>query len=63
MPAVLTAQVSPGPAFGCTGILTASPLSAAAVILSETLYVEDVSGDRLMGGGGGPAVRNESKTG
>jgi predicted PurR-regulated permease PerM len=44
----ITAQVLLGVAFGFIGILLASPLTAAAVILVKMIYVEDVLGDRVM---------------
>jgi predicted PurR-regulated permease PerM len=49
LPPVLTivAQVLLGLAFGFVGILLASPLTAVAMILIKTLYVEDLLGDRM----------------
>jgi predicted PurR-regulated permease PerM len=49
LPPVLTisAQVLFGVVFGFIGILLASPLTAAAMILVKMLYVEDLLGDRL----------------
>ena len=44
----ITAQVVLGLAFGFIGILLASPLTAAALILIKMLYVEDLLGDRIM---------------
>lgn len=44
----ITAQVLLGAAFGFLGLLLASPLTAAAVILVRMLYVEDVLGDRAQ---------------
>lgn len=44
----ITAQVLLGLAFGFIGILLASPLTAVAMILLKTLYVEDVLGDQVM---------------
>lgn len=52
----ITAQVLLGVVFGFIGILLASPLTAAAMILVKMLYVEDLLGDRVMhedGQGGG----------
>jgi predicted PurR-regulated permease PerM len=43
----ITAQVLLGLAFGFIGLLLASPLTAAAMILVQMLYVEDVIGDRV----------------
>ena len=43
----ITAQVLLGLAFGFIGLLLASPLTAAAMILVQKLYVEDVIGDRV----------------
>jgi hypothetical protein len=39
-------QVLLGLAFGFIGLLLASPLRAAAMILVQMLYVEDVIGDQ-----------------
>lgn len=49
LPPVLTivAQVLLGLAFGFVGILLASPLTAVAMILVKTLYVEDLLGDQM----------------
>jgi predicted PurR-regulated permease PerM len=49
LPPVLTisAQVLFGVVFGFIGIVLASPLTAAAMILVKMLYVEDLLGDRL----------------
>ena len=49
LPPVLTivAQVLLGVAFGFVGILLASPLTAVAMILVKTLYVEDLLGDSM----------------
>ena len=49
LPPVLTivAQVLLGLAFGFVGILLASPLTAVALILVKTLYVEDLLGDSM----------------
>ena len=44
----ITAQVLLGVAFAFIGILLASPLTAAAVILVNMVYVEGVLGDRVM---------------
>jgi predicted PurR-regulated permease PerM len=44
----ITAQVLLGVAFGFIGILLASPLTAAAIILVNMVYVEGVLGDRVM---------------
>jgi predicted PurR-regulated permease PerM len=44
----ITAQVLLGLAFGFIGILLASPLAAAVMILVKMVYVEDVLGDHLM---------------
>jgi predicted PurR-regulated permease PerM len=51
LPPVLTiaAQLLLGIMFGFVGLLLASPLAAAAMILVKMLYVEDVLGDRIMG--------------
>jgi predicted PurR-regulated permease PerM len=43
----ITAQVLLGLAFGFIGLLLASPLTAAGMILVQMLYVEDVIGDRV----------------
>lgn len=43
----ITAQVLLGLAFGFIGLLLASPLTAATMILVQMLYVEDVIGDRV----------------
>lgn len=48
----ITAQVLLGLVFGVIGLLLASPLAAAAMILVKMLYVEDVLGDQLMKEGG-----------
>ena len=48
----ITAQVLLGAVFGFIGLLLASPLTAAAMILVKMLYVEDVLGDHVTGGGG-----------
>jgi predicted PurR-regulated permease PerM len=50
----ITAQVLLGLVFGFIGILLASPLTAAAMILVKMLYVEDLLGDRVMSDGGEP---------
>jgi predicted PurR-regulated permease PerM len=44
----ITAQVLLGLAFGFIGILLASPLTAVAMILVKTLYVEDILGDQVL---------------
>lgn len=44
----ITAQVFLGLVFGFIGILLASPLTAAVMILIKMLYVEDVLGDQVM---------------
>lgn len=51
LPPVVTiaAQVLLGLMFGFVGLLLASPLTAAAMILVKMLYVEDILGDRIMG--------------
>jgi predicted PurR-regulated permease PerM len=43
----ITAQVLLGLAFGFIGLMLASPLTAAGMILVKMLYVEDVIGDRV----------------
>ncbi|MDQ3802695.1 MAG: AI-2E family transporter [Acidobacteriota bacterium] len=48
----ITAQVLLGLVFGFIGLLLASPLTAAVMILVKMLYVEDVIGDRVMNEGG-----------
>lgn len=48
----ITAQVLLGLVFGFIGLLLASPLMAAVMILVKMLYVEDVIGDRVMREGG-----------
>ena len=57
LPPVVTiaAQVLLGLMFGFVGLLLASPLTAAAMILVKMLYVEDVLGDRIMGESAGDA--------
>ena len=57
----ITAQVLLGLLFGFIGILLASPLTAAAMILVKMLYVEDVLGDRVMSEGG--AAEGEKRGG
>lgn len=47
----ITAQVLLSLVFGFIGILLASPLTAAAMILVKMLYVEDVLGDHVMSEG------------
>jgi len=47
----ITAQVLLGVVFGFIGLLLASPLTAAAMILVKMLYVEDVLGDHVLSGG------------
>jgi len=61
----ITAQVLLGLVFGFIGILLASPLTAAAMILVKMLYVEDVLGDHVTGGGGEPGreTRRGKRTG
>lgn len=51
LPPVLTiaAQLLLGVMFGFVGLLLASPLTAATLILVKMLYVEDMLGDRIMG--------------
>jgi predicted PurR-regulated permease PerM len=51
LPPVLTvaAQLLLGVMFGFVGLLLASPLAAAAMILVKMLYVEDVLGEPIMG--------------
>ena len=51
LPPVVTiaAQVLLGLMFGFVGLLLASPLTAAAMILVKMLYVDDILGDRIMG--------------
>ncbi len=44
----ITALLLMGLAFGFIGILLASPLAAAVMILVKMVYVEDVLGDRMM---------------
>jgi predicted PurR-regulated permease PerM len=44
----ITAQLLLGSAFGLIGVMLATPLTAAAMILVKMLYVEDVLGDRVM---------------
>jgi predicted PurR-regulated permease PerM len=60
----ITAQVLLGLVFGFIGLLLASPLAAAAMILVKMLYVEDVIGDRVMreGGGAGAEKRGAERT-
>ena len=48
----ITAQVLLGLVFGFIGLLLASPLTAAVMILVKMLYVEDVLGDHVMREGG-----------
>lgn len=48
----LTAQLLLGSAFGLIGVMLATPLTAAVVILVKMLYVEDVLGDHVMRDGG-----------
>jgi predicted PurR-regulated permease PerM len=45
----LCAQVILGVLAGFLGLLLATPLVAALVVLVRTIYVEDVLGDRLPG--------------
>lgn len=53
LPPVMTisAQLLLGVLFGFIGLLVASPLTAAAMILVKMLYVEDVLGDPIMRNG------------
>ena len=44
----ITSQLLLGSAFGLIGVMLATPLTAAAMILVKMLYVEDVLGDRVM---------------
>ena len=44
----ITAQVLLGLAFGFIGLLLASPLAAAVMIIVKMVYVEDVLGDHVM---------------
>lgn len=44
----ITAQVLLGVMFGFVGLLVASPLTAAAMILVKMLYIEDVLGEPIM---------------
>lgn len=48
----ITAQVFLGVLLGTLGVLLATPLAAAALVLVKMLYVEDVLGDHVMHKGG-----------
>jgi predicted PurR-regulated permease PerM len=57
----ITAQLLLGSAFGLIGVLLATPLAAAAMILVKMLYVEDVLGDRVMRDGGAENGQSSSR--
>ena len=56
----ITAQVLLGSVFGFIGLLLASPLTAAVMILVKMLYVEDVLGDSVMNEDGKAASRADA---
>jgi predicted PurR-regulated permease PerM len=55
----ITAQLLLGSAFGLIGVMLATPLTAAAMILVKMLYIEDALGDRVMRDDG---AENENTT-
>lgn len=44
----MTAQLLLGIMFGFVGLLVASPLAAAAMVVVKMLYIEDVLGEPIM---------------